>query len=286
MLCTWARDLGFTGTGADPTAPAQPWPGGWMLIGEPFWQQARRGNDAGRPEQLGPLRRGPVAQHAPPARPEPGDELAPEVREELTTEPAHYARHGREYPGWGVFALMKRTQTRLAYWERALSNRLQSAKSTGGEDPHRGGGGREHTGRCGTGMEGPAAHPRAAGAGVRRGRAVGGRRARRDLRDGREHVGLPGRHRSGSAQVGCLAGARRISRGAGCAGPGSQPQKPGAAAPLPLRLADVREPRLGCGGDRRDGRAVGPAGRAAGADDGCAGPGHGLRGRVRPVSGR
>ncbi|CAM5233870.1 Class I SAM-dependent methyltransferase OS=Streptomyces tendae OX=1932 GN=GUR47_22105 PE=4 SV=1 [Streptomyces tendae] len=47
----------------------------------------------------------------------PGDELAPEVREELTTEPAHYARHGREYPGWGVFALMKRTQTRLAYWE-------------------------------------------------------------------------------------------------------------------------------------------------------------------------
>jgi len=38
----------------------------------------------------------------------PDDELAPEVREELTTEPARYARHGREYLGWGVFALMKR----------------------------------------------------------------------------------------------------------------------------------------------------------------------------------
>nr|WP_228183863.1 hypothetical protein [Streptomyces anulatus] len=38
----------------------------------------------------------------------PDDELVPEVREELTTEPAHYARYGREYLSWGVFALMKR----------------------------------------------------------------------------------------------------------------------------------------------------------------------------------
>ncbi|WP_324788479.1 class I SAM-dependent methyltransferase [Streptomyces sp. H51] len=38
----------------------------------------------------------------------PDDELAPEVREELTTEPARYARSTREYLGWGVFALMKR----------------------------------------------------------------------------------------------------------------------------------------------------------------------------------
>lgn len=38
----------------------------------------------------------------------PGDELAPEVREELTSEPARYARSTREYLGWGVFALMKR----------------------------------------------------------------------------------------------------------------------------------------------------------------------------------
>ena len=38
----------------------------------------------------------------------PDDELAPEVREQLTTEPALYTRYGREYLGWGVFALMKR----------------------------------------------------------------------------------------------------------------------------------------------------------------------------------
>ena len=36
------------------------------------------------------------------------DELAPEVRTELTTEPARYARYTREYLGWGVFALMDR----------------------------------------------------------------------------------------------------------------------------------------------------------------------------------
>ncbi|MEV0621873.1 methyltransferase domain-containing protein [Nonomuraea sp. NPDC050404] len=38
----------------------------------------------------------------------PDDELAAEVREELRTEPARYARYTREYLGWGVFALMKR----------------------------------------------------------------------------------------------------------------------------------------------------------------------------------
>ena len=38
----------------------------------------------------------------------PTDELAPQVREELTTEPARYARFMRELLGWGVFALMKR----------------------------------------------------------------------------------------------------------------------------------------------------------------------------------
>lgn len=38
----------------------------------------------------------------------PDDELAPEVREQLTTEPDLYTRYGREYLGWGVFALMKR----------------------------------------------------------------------------------------------------------------------------------------------------------------------------------
>lgn len=38
----------------------------------------------------------------------PADDLAPEVREELATAPARYARFTREYLGWGVFALMKR----------------------------------------------------------------------------------------------------------------------------------------------------------------------------------
>jgi SAM-dependent methyltransferase len=38
----------------------------------------------------------------------PEDELAGQLRDELTTEPARYAAYQREYQGWGVFALMKR----------------------------------------------------------------------------------------------------------------------------------------------------------------------------------
>ncbi len=38
----------------------------------------------------------------------PGDELAQEVRAQLTSEPERYARYTREYLGWGVFALMER----------------------------------------------------------------------------------------------------------------------------------------------------------------------------------
>ncbi len=38
----------------------------------------------------------------------PGDELAPEVRARLTSEPERYATCTREYLGWGVFALMRR----------------------------------------------------------------------------------------------------------------------------------------------------------------------------------
>ncbi|PRH79056.1 SAM-dependent methyltransferase [Streptomyces solincola] len=38
----------------------------------------------------------------------PDDELAGEVRAELTTGPARYARYRREHLGWGVFALMAR----------------------------------------------------------------------------------------------------------------------------------------------------------------------------------
>ena len=36
----------------------------------------------------------------------PGDELAKEVRAQLTSEPQRYAAYTREYLGWGVFALM------------------------------------------------------------------------------------------------------------------------------------------------------------------------------------
>jgi SAM-dependent methyltransferase len=38
----------------------------------------------------------------------PGDELAQEVRAQLTSEPGRYAAYTREYLGWGVFALMRR----------------------------------------------------------------------------------------------------------------------------------------------------------------------------------
>jgi len=38
----------------------------------------------------------------------PGDELAKEVRAQLTSEPERHAAYTREYLGWGVFALMPR----------------------------------------------------------------------------------------------------------------------------------------------------------------------------------
>ncbi|HPJ07799.1 MAG TPA: SAM-dependent methyltransferase, partial [Deltaproteobacteria bacterium] len=38
----------------------------------------------------------------------PDDELAKEVRAQLTSEPGRYAAYTREYLGWGVFALMPR----------------------------------------------------------------------------------------------------------------------------------------------------------------------------------
>ena len=38
----------------------------------------------------------------------PGDELAKEVRAQLTSEPERHAAYTREYMGWGVFALMPR----------------------------------------------------------------------------------------------------------------------------------------------------------------------------------
>ncbi len=38
----------------------------------------------------------------------PGDELAKEVRDQLSSEPVRHAAYTREYLGWGVFALMPR----------------------------------------------------------------------------------------------------------------------------------------------------------------------------------
>ncbi|MCB2185558.1 MAG: class I SAM-dependent methyltransferase [Deltaproteobacteria bacterium] len=38
----------------------------------------------------------------------PDDDLAPEVRAKLTSEPKRYAAYTREYLGWGVFALLAR----------------------------------------------------------------------------------------------------------------------------------------------------------------------------------
>jgi SAM-dependent methyltransferase len=199
MLCTWARDLGFTGTGVDISTVfteqararaielgvadrveflhgdaaghvadepvdlvacvGATWvgggvagtvellrrslrPGGLMLIGEPYWrrtpphQEAVEGCHATSDtdfvslpeliEQFGDLGydvvemmladqdswdRYSAAQWLNLRRwldQNPDDELAAEVRAELDTEPARYARYGREYLGWGVFALMSR----------------------------------------------------------------------------------------------------------------------------------------------------------------------------------
>ncbi|MDT0343562.1 SAM-dependent methyltransferase [Streptomyces litchfieldiae] len=117
-------------------------PGGMMLIGEPYWNQEPPDQDtvegchmrskddllplAGLIERFGELgydvvemvvadRNGwdryRAAQWLNIRRwldANPGDELAAELRAELTTEPARYARHQREYLGWGVFALMSR----------------------------------------------------------------------------------------------------------------------------------------------------------------------------------
>ncbi|MGW5736772.1 MULTISPECIES: SAM-dependent methyltransferase [Streptomyces] len=117
-------------------------PGGLMLIGEPYWRRevpdqetAEACHAAGKDdflllpeliEQFGALGydvvemvladqdswdRYQAAQWLNLRRwldGHPDDELAAEVRAELTGEPARYTRHQREYLGWGVFALMAR----------------------------------------------------------------------------------------------------------------------------------------------------------------------------------
>lgn len=117
-------------------------PGGLMLIGEPYWRQevpdqetAKACGASGKDdflvlpeliEQFGDLGfdvvemvladqdswdRYQAAQWLNLRRwldVNPGDELAAEVRGELSTEPARYTRYQREYLGWGVYALMGR----------------------------------------------------------------------------------------------------------------------------------------------------------------------------------
>ncbi|WDZ93504.1 cyclopropane-fatty-acyl-phospholipid synthase family protein [Nocardiopsis sp. HUAS JQ3] len=199
MLCTWARDLGFTGTGVDistlfteqararaaelgvadrvefvhgdaaghvadepvdlAACVGATWigggvagtvellerslrPGGMMLVGEPYWRTAPPDEETARdcnataiadflelPDLIGRFQglgydvvemtlsdqdswdRYAAAQWLSMRRwldRNPDDELAAEVREELSTEPVRYARGTREYLGWGVFALMRR----------------------------------------------------------------------------------------------------------------------------------------------------------------------------------
>lgn len=115
-------------------------PGGIILIGEPYWlrmpptEEVARGCLAGSisdflvlPELLASFRklgydvvemvladqdgwdRYEAAKWLTMRRwldANPGDELANEVRAQLTTEPERYATYTREYLGWGVFALI------------------------------------------------------------------------------------------------------------------------------------------------------------------------------------
>lgn len=117
-------------------------PGGMMLIGEPYWrreppdQATVEGCDATSQDEWLPLPeliesfgglgcdvvemvladsgswdRYAAAQWLNIRRwldANPGDELADQMRAELTDAPARYARYRRQYLGWGVFVLMDR----------------------------------------------------------------------------------------------------------------------------------------------------------------------------------
>lgn len=117
-------------------------PGGLMLIGEPYWRRTPPDEETAKachataiadylelPDLIGQFQglgydvvemmladqdswdRYTAAQWLNMRRwldRNPDDELAPEVRESLDTEPASYTRYLREHLSWGVFALMKR----------------------------------------------------------------------------------------------------------------------------------------------------------------------------------
>ncbi|MCA1989258.1 MAG: class I SAM-dependent methyltransferase [Desulfarculus sp.] len=117
-------------------------PGGIILIGEPYWRQAPSTQDVAKgclvesiseylilPELLASFGelgydvvemvladqegwdRYEAAKWLTMRRwleNNPNDEMATEVRAQLTSEPMRFARYTREYLGWGVFALMVR----------------------------------------------------------------------------------------------------------------------------------------------------------------------------------
>lgn len=97
MLCTWARAHRIIGTGVD--------------LSTMFTEQARaRAAELGVADQDS-WDRYKAAQWLSIRRwldHNPDDEPAAEMRAELSTAPALYARYEREYLGWGVFALMGR----------------------------------------------------------------------------------------------------------------------------------------------------------------------------------
>ena len=117
-------------------------PGGIILIGEPYWRQVPSAEDVARGCHAGSIAdflllpqllasfgrlgcdvvemvladqdswdRYEAAKWLTMRRwleANPDDELAQEVRAQLTSEPERYAAYTREYLGWGVFALMTR----------------------------------------------------------------------------------------------------------------------------------------------------------------------------------
>ena len=102
MLCTWARDYGIRGLGVDLC----------RLFTEQAKLRAEELGVAGRVEFIHEDAAGYVASEkagvAACLGANPGDDLAAEVRELLTSEPGRYVTYTREYLGWGVFALMMR----------------------------------------------------------------------------------------------------------------------------------------------------------------------------------
>lgn len=142
--CVGASWIGGGVTGTIALLAQSLEPGGIILIGEPYWRQMPPTEDVARgclagsiadflrlPELLASFGRlgydvveMVLADQDSWDRYEaakwltmrrwleanPDDDLAKEVRAQLTSEPARYAAYTREYLGWGVFALMRTTR--------------------------------------------------------------------------------------------------------------------------------------------------------------------------------